>query len=152
MRSGHAPSWKRNVQGRALKVCSCEPLRGSSLVPDLNGAFPSGKKASLLKGGGVSICAKIFSCPAKPPSRSPPVRLTFCIAHFKPASIGVMVSFRSCPYRQSPHSSLRVSLAPSPIASTSLIFSRFLQKISAPVLLIEAKNEKFRQKSGKERR
>jgi len=53
----------------------------------------------------------ILLYPKKPPSSL----LLFDIAHLRFASIGVVVSLMSCPYRHNPASSLKVSLAPRPI-------------------------------------
>jgi len=58
----------------------------------------------------------IFSYPLKPPSSL----LFLGIAHFKLASIGLISSFKSCPYKQRPASNLKVSLAPNPIGFTPL--------------------------------
>ena len=53
----------------------------------------------------------ILLYPKKPPSSL----LLFDIAHLRFASIGVVVSLISCPYKHRPASNLKVSLAPKPI-------------------------------------
>ena len=49
-----------------------------------------------------------------------PIEANLKWAHLRFASIGVLFKSRSCPYKQSPASNLKVSLAPSPISSAPL--------------------------------
>ena len=54
------------------------------------------------------------------PENPPSSLLLFDIAHLRFASIGVVVSSISCPYKHKPASNLKVSLAPKPISCAPL--------------------------------
>ena len=89
----------------------------------LTGTRPRGRRRSSL-----SACSRdqtFFFHPLKPPSSL----LFLAMAHFRLASIGFISSFNSCPYRHSPASSLKVSLAPKPIGLT-LFSTKFLINFS----------------------
>ena len=77
----------------------------------------------------------IFSQPLNPPSSL----LLFEMAHFKFAWMGLIFSLRSCPYKQSPASNLKVSLAPRPIGLTPFSTKSFV-KLSAFEFVIETSN------------
>ena len=93
--------------------------------------FPSGLMPTLIFSEPLSNKFLILSQPLNPPNSF----LFFAIAHFKFASTGLIFSFKSCPYKHSPASNLRVSLAPKPMGLTpleikkSISFSTLLFKI-----------------------
>ena len=78
-------------------------------------------------------CASTFAAPGKPPARAPPVRRTFCMAQFRPASTGVVVVSMSLPYRHRPASRRSELRAPRPTGLTSGCASRARARASACV-------------------
>ena len=98
------------------------PLSEKILVFSLAIIFPSGWIPTLIFCVPCSNSFLIVSKPLNPPSSL----LFFGIAHFKFASIGLIFSFRSCPYKHNPASNLSVSLAPKPIGLTPFSIKRLI--------------------------
>ena len=90
-------------------------------------AFVSGLMPTLIYSTPSSISFFIILDPGKLE-----LILFLDIAHFKFASIGLIFSFKSCPYKHKHASNLRVSLAPRPIN-----FDPFFNKISTKLSTLE---------------